>query len=356
MIGRKSGKVVSFYLPDRSALQGRNALELDPDRDWDVFGTGLYIWVLQTFLRLRMADAPVRLAEAAPISGVVVAYADDVTRLLSEAPSPTRLIVVSVRADRRPEKYADVEVVQNASSTGRDQIFIPSWLQPGLIPRDNGRGTRVEVAAYIGTRQQLHDDFAHPGWSDALRAQGIQWDSRAAEFAQNDHLYPRLRWNDYSSIDAVVALRPPSSWNTRSKPATKLQNAWAAGVPAILSPEVPYRELRRSRLDYLEARSTAEAIAALANLRAHPDLYRAMVENGLNRAREWQNGRLVAWWMDALWRDVPRRARARRLDLRRRCVGYRSEPGIWSHEFKFTGPGGIGVACKRLSRRPGRSA
>jgi hypothetical protein len=34
-------------------------------------------------------------------------------------------------------------------------------------------------------------------------------------------------------------LRPPAMWDIWSKPAAKLQNAWAAGLPAILSSEVP---------------------------------------------------------------------------------------------------------------------
>jgi hypothetical protein len=52
---------VSFYLPDQQALNGLDPETLDCDRDWQVFGTGVYVWVLQTFVRLRSAGAPVRL-------------------------------------------------------------------------------------------------------------------------------------------------------------------------------------------------------------------------------------------------------------------------------------------------------
>jgi Glycosyl transferases group 1 len=316
--------LASFYLPDRDALRGRDALTIDPDRDWEVFGTGVYIWIFQTFLRLYAAGAPVRLDEVAPVSGLVVVYADHVPRLYSEASSPADLILVSVRADRRPQLLADVEIVQNASSAGDYQIFIPSWLQPGLIPRDPFRGTRVEVAAYMGTRQQLHDELATPGWADYLRTRGLHWDNRMVTFIHNDQLYPQLGWNDYSGVDVVVALRPPAMWNPRSKPAAKLQNAWAAGVPAILSPEVAYRELRRSRLDYLEARSSADVLAALERLKSDPDLYRAMIENGLERAREFQPDRVVARWTEALWSQVPARAGTYGHRLLRRTRSYRA--------------------------------
>src|SRR5919201_6365098 len=115
--------VVSFHFPERKALAGRSVATLDPDRDWELFGTGLYIWILQTFLRLRAGGAAVDLVEAPPVSGIVVVHADHVEQLLADASSPADLVVVSVRADRWPQHVADVEIVQNKSSVGGYQIF-----------------------------------------------------------------------------------------------------------------------------------------------------------------------------------------------------------------------------------------
>src|SRR6185436_6452974 len=114
--------------------------------------------------------------------------------------------IVSTRADRSPQIYADVEVVQNGSSVEDFQIFIPSWLQPGLIRRSSDRGTRVETIMYVGARKQLHDDLAGPEWVEALRRRGLYWESRMITFAGNDRLYSQHRWNDYSTSDVVVAL------------------------------------------------------------------------------------------------------------------------------------------------------
>lgn len=314
---------VSFYLPDREALGGRDPARLDPDRDWELFGTGVYVWILHTFLRLRQAGAAVRLDAAAPASGMVVAHADHVEQLLAEASSPRELILVSARADRRPQLSADFEIVQNTAGAGSHRFFIPTWLQPGLIPRDPARATSVEVAAYIGTRGQLYDQLASAAWTNALTARGLLWDNRMVAFAGNDQLYSELRWNDYSAIDIVVALRPPEAWRSGSKPAAKLQNAWAAGVPAVLSPEVPYRELRRSALDYLEAESVTDVLRALDRLRADPGLYAAMVENGLDRASEFRHDRVAARWNDLLWREIPARGGTRQRWLAR-GRGYRA--------------------------------
>jgi hypothetical protein len=316
--------VVSFYLPDQQALSGLDPETLDCDRDWQVFGTGVYVWVLQTFVRLRSAGAPVRLTGTAPLSGIVLTHADYVERLLAEAPSPSCLTIVSARADRPSQIYADVEVVQNRSSVQDFQIFIPSWLQPALIPRHANRGTRIDNVAYVGARQQLHADLASTEWIDALACRGLCWDMRTVSFAGNDRLYSQHRWNDYSAIDLVVALRPAATWNAASKPAAKLTNAWAAGVPAIVSPELPYRELRRSHLDYLEARDGVEALAAIDRLTSESTLYTAMVENGFERAREFDSGGLTARWAEVLWRTVPARTGAAGYRVAARFRGYRA--------------------------------
>jgi hypothetical protein len=316
--------VVSFYLPDQRALNGLDPEALDCDRHWQVFGTGMYVWVLQTYVRLRATGAPVRVARIPPASGVVLAHTDYVERLLAEAPSAADLTIVSARADRPQQIYADLEVVQNASSVQDCQIFIPSWLQPGLIPRRWDRGTRVENIAYVGARKQLHPDLADGEWVDALQRRGLHWQMRMVTFDGNDRLYSEHRWNDYSMSDVVVALRPASTWNATSKPAAKLTNAWAAGVPAIVSPELPYRELRRSRLDYLEARSGVEALDAIERLRRDPALYAAMVENGLERAREFHSSHVAARWAEALWQTVPARTGTAGYRLAARFRGYRA--------------------------------
>ena len=315
---------VSFYMPDQQALHGVDPETLDCDRDWEVFGTGVYVWVLQTFLRLRAAGAPVRLVRTSPRSGVVVVFADYVQRLLAEAPSAADLTIVAIRADRPQQIYADLEVVQNRSSVDDFQIFLPLWPQPGLIPRNPDRGARIENLAFLGARKQLHEDLARADWADALRARGLCWESRMVTFVGNDNRYSDSRWNDYSTCDLVVALRPAATWNVLLKPASKLTNAWAAGVPAILSPELPYRELRRSSLDYLEARSGAEALQAIDRLVSDPALYSAMVAHGLERAREFHSDCLTGRWAETLWQTVPGTTGTAGQRLAARVRGYRA--------------------------------
>jgi hypothetical protein len=306
-----STRVVSFYLPDRHALGGLDPLCLDPDRDWFVFGTGVYVWVLQTFLRLRKAGAPVRLVERAPDAGVIVLHADHLQRLISEIESPAEVIIVVAQADRGWQPLADFSVVQNGVNADGTHFFIPSWAQPGLLPRLADRGTRVENIAYFGNIKELHPDLTTAAWVETLQRRSLCWDPRTIRFGGSDQRYTGVRWNDYSTVDVVVALRAPQSWDARPKPAAKLQNAWAAGVPAILSPENQYRELYRSPLDYIEAHSSTEVLAAVETLRANPRLYSDMVHNGLQRARAFSTDQLVDRWVDVLWREIPKRASTR---------------------------------------------
>jgi hypothetical protein len=332
-----SGGTVWFFLPHRAALGGRDPAELDPDRDWNVFGTGQYIWILQTFLRLRDAGASVELVATAPRDGLVVCFADDVHRLRASAPPQRGLTVVSVRADRQPQELVDFEVVQNASSAGRHRIFIPLWLQPGLVRRGSERGTRVETVAFMGNRQELHGELLDPAWPEALGTRNLRWDNRMVTFVSNDRVYDDLRWNDYSEVDVLVALRPPERWRGRSKPASKLQNAWAAGVPAILSPELPYQELRRSPLDFLEAATAAEALQAVERLRADGELYTAMVENGLERARAFRADELTRRWTVMLWHDLPTLSASPRHRLTRRIRYVRSVAGRLERRLRALG-------------------
>lgn len=125
-------------------------------------------------------------------------------------------------------------------------------------------------------------------------------------------------WHDYRDCDVAIAFRPPPRRKHErrgytAKPATKLYNAWHAGVPAILGPEYAYRELRRTDLDYLEITNPGEARGAIRTLRENAVLYSAMVENGRERAREFTVDRILARWAEVLFDQIPERAAQRRV-------------------------------------------
>jgi len=135
-------------------------------------------------------------------------------------------------------------------------------------------------------------------------------------------------WPDYRAVDVLIAVRPPDRRLYLAKPATKLVNAWLAGVPAILGEEFAYRELRRSPLDYIEVASIDDARRAVRRLRDEPILYQAMVDNGRRRAREFTITSITEHWRKLLFDILPALEgdpifrRRRRLSLpARRAVG-----------------------------------
>ncbi|HVM26214.1 MAG TPA: glycosyltransferase [Mycobacteriales bacterium] len=312
-----SSDEVAFYLPGARLDLLR---KLDVDAEWPRFATGLHAWVLQTYLRLRERGLPVRLTDTVPDQGVLVTHAHSREQLLAGGPG-RGLVVVTVRADKAPQHYADVEVVQNAGSAdGRRVLAVPHWPQPGLVPRDPGRGDEVRTAAFKGHLSALHPSLLEPSWAAFLADRGIDWHCDGAAFGGPGTTYTGVSWNDYSGTDLVVAARRDWTDPAARKPASKLVNAWLAGVPALLGPELPYRELRRSPLDYLEVGSLTELQSAVDRLLGSPDLYRAMVENGRGRAHAFTVAAVAEQWQRLLFEQVPRATRTPVRHLPRRAA------------------------------------
>jgi hypothetical protein len=295
----------TFFLPGESDLDRLRAL--DPDRDVAQFAQGERAWILQTWRRLAAAGHPVDLSEVAPRDGILVFHAKHVEFLLRHWLRWGNCILVSVRADHSESHLADFELLQNRVwEDGQRRFFVPFWPQPGLIPRDPARGATIERVAFKGFINSLHPSFAAPSFAEALRQRGIQLMVDAVNYRGTATEISALRWADYSDVDLVVAVRPAQGTHT-DKPASKLTNAWRAGVPAVLGPEPAYRELYTDALDYVEVRTVDEALQAIDRLRADPSLYRRMVDRAHARAVEFTPEAVVERWVDLLWRRIPAR-------------------------------------------------
>lgn len=290
-----------YPAPDLPALS-----RLDPDRDWTRFQHGEEAWILATWLRLAAAGTKVELAATPPDEGLVVLHGKHKRVLAGALSRLRRARVVMVRGDLGGSlAAADFEIVQNGSSAdGRRSFFVPHWPQPGLRPRDEGRGDRLERLSFKGFLGNLHPELQADEFRRRLAERGIDWDCDAIGFREDESERERLRWPDFRAVDAVVAVRPPGS-AVRRKPAAKLYNAWLAGAPALLGDEPAYREHRRSALDFLEVHGAESALAAIDRLVREPGLFRAMVENGRVRAREFSVEATTGRWLELLERTLP---------------------------------------------------
>ncbi|MCS0583394.1 hypothetical protein NX784_17525 [Massilia pinisoli] len=295
---------VTFFLPNAELVEQIKIA--DPERDWRLFSTGVQVWIGQTYLRLKRAGYDVILSTRAPSRGTVVAHADHVSKLLSERSLLSKLTIVSARADRPSQRNADIEVVQNRHSSDSERAFhIQHWPQPGLIPRDPKRRTTIENVAFKGAAGEMATSFTDGLWELMMARLGVAWRVDAAQWTGNDAQYV-TNWNDYSDTDVVVAVRKDMTSSYTKKPASKLINAWLAGVPAVLGREEAYRELRRTELDYIEVTSAADAFRAIETLKNNPQLYDAMVRNGSERAAEVTAKVCTDAWADLLFKKVPK--------------------------------------------------
>lgn len=316
---------VFFYFADPDRCE--RARDFDADNDWREFVTGAETWILQTFVRLRDAGYPVTLTSVPPRAGIVVVHFDQFGSFLAKAGPATGLTVVGVRADRSANAYADFEIVQNPYAvTSRRTIHIEHWPQPGLVPRDSERGETIRNLAFIGVTDNLHAGFKTSYWTDFIAEEGLQWRTvGGSNLAREPD-----RWNDYTDVDVMVALRPETTNPYLNKPSSKLINAWHAGVPAVLGPESAYRALRRSPLDFIEAHDVDAVKSAIRRLRAEPSLYRRMTQNGFDRCRDYTSANMLNRWAAVLFDEIPRQAgspagfvrRATHIGVKRRVRGF----------------------------------
>lgn len=267
--------------------------DMTPDTGyfWSANRSGTWNWTVQTHQKLVEAGFPCQLAGEIPSEGIIVAH----SRLFDESFVPnSRQLLVCIEADRGRHAFAQLHVQQNPGGARaanekpslqfERQIiefpasnhFIHYWPQPDLRPRDRARGDRFERVSYVGRAKNLTRELRTQAWSRRMREHGFRW------LVEEE----RMAWQDYRRIDAVLAVRDFAGKSHLHKPASKLHNAWRAGVPAVLGPETAYRSERRGELDYLEIHSPAEALTALIRLRDDVALRKAMVANGRMRARE----------------------------------------------------------------------
>jgi hypothetical protein len=298
---------------------------------------GPYNWTIQTFLYLKAYGFPCALTASLPERGVILAHSDFLPTFLGPE---SQQFIVELKPDRVLSCiYANFVIVQNRNDPIRRGIrrlliksaFMNYWPQPGLIPRDVGRGDRFENICFMGNPEQFL--ISPERLALKLKELNLKWE-----------MVPRHRWHDYSNVDAVVAVRAPKGTRGRRgtqhlpnrKPATKLYNSWLAGVPAVLSPEIAYQQLKKSELDFLEARDIREILRAIKRLMRNPALRQSMADNGRIRGQEFKPDNIAREWIRVLKEEIIPRYRLwsqsayrRRWFLFARNYAYKTNPNLY---------------------------
>lgn len=294
-----AGPKIFFYLPQPfwPTTWPKTANE-----NWPGFRLEIYAWTLQTYLRLQEIEFTCELSQQIPDQGIVL-FHSSVLQGASLKPGPRQLFIC-LKADAPPHVHAQLHIVQNPVEASPRRVFMPHWPQPGLLPRDADRENRFETVAFVGHQNSLDLEFQSPIWQERLAQLGLQW--RLVGDTENEDAPLSNQWNDYREIDALVAVRsfdPRMHWQTQNfcdKPATKLYNAWLAGVPAILGSDSAYWAERQSSLDYLEVHSLSQVVEQLTRLRDEPNLRQTMVAHGYQRALAYTPQAMTQRWVSLL--------------------------------------------------------
>ncbi|MEM6254233.1 MAG: glycosyltransferase [Cyanobacteria bacterium P01_D01_bin.156] len=268
------------------------------DENWAGFGLGIYAWTVQTYLKLQDRGVDCQLTNQLPEEGIIFFHAN-AARGAKIFPSSQRLLIC-LKAESVVCAQAQLHVVQNPCEVGQGCHFIPHWPQPGLKPRPPQN--RFKTISFLGHRHSLAPELLAPDWQTQLEKRGLQWRPVINTNRWNDAQSVDTRWNDYQTIDAIVAIR---QFNLKRsgygrKPATKLYNAWLAGVPAILGRELAYRAEGTVGVDYLEANSMAELLTYIDQLQQNLELRKALIEAGYKRSQYYTSAAITQRWQQFL--------------------------------------------------------
>lgn len=253
-------------------------------------------WIFQTFIELHTC-ADVKLSTVLPDHGVVVTLANF---LPTGFRAPPDLFIAAVVADFVPHPGTQLSIVQNAAHARRlpRSIFLRHWPQPGLLPRRRERGDALERVAFFGDPSNLAPELASPEFARRLhQSTGAILESRAP-----------ARWADFSDVDVALAIRDFSGAQHLNKPATKLYNAWLAGVPLLTGRDSAYRAEATNGSDYQIARSPDHAIEVIASWRNNPSIRNAIVENGHKKTALCSRDAVRRQWKDFCTQELPARA------------------------------------------------
>lgn len=320
---------IAFYIPTPYLPSPERQASWTSGRIPELLGGGkaasAQSWLYQTWVELR-GDCDVRLVSELPDRGVVITLSNHLHSGFRARPGQ---FIAAVAADFLPHPGAQMQIVQNLAHARRlpGAVFMPHWPQPNLVARDLSRGLRIETAAFFGDPSNLAPELATPAFQNhLLRETGVTFEVRDP-----------ARWHDFSDVDVVVAIRDFSRARHLGKPATKLYNAWLAGVPLIGGSDSAFSSEATPGADYLVARSPEELVNRIRSLRANPQQWQAIADAGRRRTSERSREAVRSLWTALCRSAIPRKFEAwEKLSLPARAMRWQAWRWLylWDRTFR----------------------
>jgi len=291
---------IYFYIPEKFSFKLPD--NIDEYWHWQTNSTNLspywgrYHWVLQTYLYLKNHGLRCSLVHTLQDIGIIITHRDCLD--YDFKPSRYQFIVI-LQVDRTtPHPYGNYHVLHNPVQKlkwGLSYKYIPSWPQVSLISRNQERENRFERIGYFGYPHNLVEDLKSEEFYKYISTMGLKLDIPSPN-----------NWNDFNAIDVIIAIRNFGTSNAHlNKPALKLYNAWAAGVPAILGYESAYRHQGESGKDYLEAVSISDVKNSLFKLKSDVTFRTQIVNNGMMKYQQKYKPEItITKWEEFLFKNV----------------------------------------------------
>ena len=319
---------IFFYIPGQYLPSADRQASWTSGRAPELLGGGkaasAQSWIYQTWAELRNF-CRVDLVTRLPEEGAIITLSNLLHENFRANP---KQFVVSVVADFLPHPGAQVQILQNPAHARRlpGTIFVPHWPQPGLVPRDPARGPMLETAAFFGDPSNLAPEIAAQEFRrQLLRETGVQFEIREAS-----------QWHDFSDVDIAIAIRDFSRAKHLGKPATKLYNAWLAGVPLIGSSDSAFSAEGKPGTDFLVAGSPDELLWKIRELKENPAARQAIVEAGNARSPARSRDAVRTIWQHLCDSEIPRRFEAwKKMPRFRQAAFWQSKRGLYFLDRKF---------------------
>ena len=260
-----------------------------------------HCWIYQTWALLTEAGVKCHLLPQLHPSGVTITLSGLISpRLGLDTSLPRTSFLVDIVADGLPHPSAHFHLVQNKAHARRfpNSLFIPHWPQPHLIPRDPIRGNRFETVSFFGNANNLAPELRSHEWKNQLfRETGLRLEYKGTE-----------EWHDYSTTDCILAIRNFSRSRQLHKPATKLYNAWLAGVPFIGGKDSAYAADGHPGKNYLAATSPNEVIEHLKRLKEDILFRTQLVQSGTLSGAAFTKEATLERWKIVVQETLPKLA------------------------------------------------
>ena len=281
-------------LPDAACKKAWAEGKVVPRTEYTTF----YNWIYQSWNLLQEAGMTLPLSTQPLEQGVVITLGSYLTNVLGmDNKLPEDVFLIDVMADGMPHPAAHLHLSQNKTQTRYlpSSLFMPFWSQARLIPRDPKRGHRVENICFFGDEKNLTPELRTEKWQLRLKQElGISFQLRG-----------NTGWHDYSTIDGIIAIRDFSRSPHFHKPATKLYNAWQAGVPFIGGRDSAYSNDGSSGKDYLVATSPEEVFQYLKRLKEEPVFYSNLIQNGFQSSTLFTRTATLERWKNLIQTIIP---------------------------------------------------